>query len=96
MLSRSLALLAFAPTALSKRVRIVSYNIHAWRDAEHADNLERLSSLLAGLAPDVVCLNEVLHPYVCTAAVDPATLLALNSPLASLLFFPGRLPPPLC
>ena len=49
MLSRSLALLAFAPSALSKRVRIVSYNIHAWRDAEHDDNLERLSELLAGL-----------------------------------------------
>ena len=71
MLSRSLALLAFAPSALSKRVRIVSYNIHAWRDADHADNLERLSQLLAGLAPDVVCLNEVLDPFAAPAPDDP-------------------------
>lgn len=58
-----LALLSAALPAASA-LRVISYNIHAWRDSEHEDNLEQLCSLLRELRPDVLCLNEVLHPFV--------------------------------
>eukprot|EP00959_Pyramimonas_sp_CCMP1952_P475260 9504089-Pyramimonas_sp.AAC.2 len=43
----------------SSRLRVVSWNIQAWRDSSHTDNLERVAACLAELKPDVVCLNEV-------------------------------------
>lgn len=42
----------------------MTYNIHAWRDASHLDNLDRLIKLINDVQPDVLCLNEVLHPFV--------------------------------
>ena len=54
-----------------QRLRIVQYNIHAFRTAEHIDSLDSLCALLAPLHPDVLCLNEVLHPWVPPSADDP-------------------------
>lgn len=52
-------------------LRVVSFNIHGWRDEAHQDNLEGLICLLQSLQPDVLCLNEVLHPFNAPAASDP-------------------------
>ena len=44
-------------------LRLVTYNIHGWRDTFHKDNLDRIIALLSQLDADVVALQEVLHPY---------------------------------
>lgn len=54
---------AAAAAAEPIKLRVMSFNIHAFRDASHRDNLEDLSRLLQQCKPDVVCLNEVLHPW---------------------------------
>mmetsp|Transcript_38626 Transcript_38626/g.95057 ORF Transcript_38626/g.95057 Transcript_38626/m.95057 type:complete len:413 (-) Transcript_38626:349-1587(-) len=51
-------------------LRVVSYNIHGWRDTFHADNLARLTAAVAACDADVLILQEVLHPYAPPA--DPA------------------------
>ena len=56
-------LLALTP-ARATRLRLVSFNIHGWRDADHTDRLSDLIKAIAALRPDVVCLNEVLFPFV--------------------------------
>lgn len=45
------------------RLRVMTYNVHAWRDSDHVDNFARIVDVCAAAAPDVLCLNEVLHPY---------------------------------
>lgn len=52
-------------------LRLISFNIHAWRDANHDDNFLKLVELLRSLQPDVLCLNEVLHPFTPPPACDP-------------------------
>jgi hypothetical protein len=44
-------------------LRLVTYNIHGWRDTFHNDNLARIIALLSRLDADVIALQEVLHPY---------------------------------
>jgi len=44
-------------------VRLVTYNIHGWRDTFHADNLQGIIDAVNELQPDVLTLQEVLHPY---------------------------------
>jgi len=44
-------------------VRLVTYNIHGWRDTFHADNLQGVIDAVNDLKPDVLALQEVLHPY---------------------------------
>ena len=70
---RTLALLnaATAASAATTRLRLMTYNIHAWRDSAHVDNLERLINLINEVQPDVLCLNEVLHPFAGPAPDDP-------------------------
>ena len=51
-----------AIVTLIAAVRIVQYNVHAWRDSEHVDNLHRVIAVLKELRPDVLCLNEVRMP----------------------------------
>jgi hypothetical protein len=46
-----------------KNLRVLSYNIHGWRDTDHVDNLDRLIEVISSASPDVVVLQEVLHPY---------------------------------
>eukprot|EP00617_Octactis_speculum_P009670 CAMPEP_0185775334 /NCGR_PEP_ID=MMETSP1174-20130828/81671_1 /TAXON_ID=35687 /ORGANISM="Dictyocha speculum, Strain CCMP1381" /LENGTH=131 /DNA_ID=CAMNT_0028462869 /DNA_START=1 /DNA_END=393 /DNA_ORIENTATION=+ len=53
----------------SLRLKVISYNVHAWRDSVHEDNLEQLIETIKAENPDVVALNEVLHPFV--APSDP-------------------------
>ena len=48
---------------MEKQLRVVSWNIHGWKDALHAANGRRLHKLLADLQPDVIALQEVRHPY---------------------------------
>lgn len=60
-----------ASRAKPQRLRVVSFNIHAWRTAEHQDSLERLIALLDQVDADVLCLNEVLHPFVAPPSTHP-------------------------
>ena len=62
---------ATTATVDAVRLRVVSFNIHAFRDAEHRDNLDALSELLNEVKPDVVCLNEVIHPWSSPPPDDP-------------------------
>eukprot|EP00290_Baffinella_frigidus_P029190 CAMPEP_0180225448 /NCGR_PEP_ID=MMETSP0987-20121128/22705_1 /TAXON_ID=697907 /ORGANISM="non described non described, Strain CCMP2293" /LENGTH=442 /DNA_ID=CAMNT_0022188515 /DNA_START=405 /DNA_END=1733 /DNA_ORIENTATION=+ len=55
-------------------VRVCTFNIHGWRDTDHADNLERLTACIREISPDVLVLQEVLHPY-CPPS-DPAAAAA--------------------
>ena len=47
----------------AQQLRLLSYNIHGWRDSDHVDNLARVTELLRDTNADVVCLQEVLHPF---------------------------------
>ena len=47
----------------STPLRVVTYNIHGWRDTFHKDNLDRIIALLSMVNADVIALQEVLHPY---------------------------------
>lgn len=53
---------------VSHKLRIVSYNIHAFRDSEHVDSFDRLVDVLRVLNADIVCLQECLHPYAADVA----------------------------
>jgi endonuclease/exonuclease/phosphatase family metal-dependent hydrolase len=69
---RSLLVLAQAAAAsAAKRLRLMTYNVHAWRDGVHVDNLERLIALVNEVQPDVLCLNEVLHPFAAPPPEHP-------------------------
>ena len=63
--------LIFLYAACAACLRVVTFNIHAWRDANHSCNFDRLVELLNQLQPDVLCLNEVLDPFVAPPAEDP-------------------------
>jgi endonuclease/exonuclease/phosphatase family metal-dependent hydrolase len=43
-------------------VRVLTYNIHKWRTTQDLPNVALLADLLKGVEPDVIGLNEVLHP----------------------------------
>lgn len=45
-------------------LRVVTYNIHGWRDTDHVDNLERIISLLSEVNADVVVLQVLARPIV--------------------------------
>jgi endonuclease/exonuclease/phosphatase family metal-dependent hydrolase len=53
-------------------MRIVTYNIHGWRTAENAPNLNGVMETLERLAPDIVGLNEVYYPRVVAGSDKPA------------------------
>uniref|UniRef100_A0A7S0LNR4 Endonuclease/exonuclease/phosphatase domain-containing protein n=1 Tax=Coccolithus braarudii TaxID=221442 RepID=A0A7S0LNR4_9EUKA len=61
---------AARPSAVST-LRLVTFNIHAWRDSDHKDNLERICAQLLSLDADIVCLNEVLHKFTAPPPDDP-------------------------
>ena len=61
--SRLLLCIAAASALRKERLRILTYNIHAWRDGDHADNLQRVADTCLAVDADVICLNEVLQPY---------------------------------
>ncbi|KAH8073855.1 hypothetical protein JL721_2401 [Aureococcus anophagefferens] len=75
MLRRPLLLLATAacllPSARAlERLRVMTWNVHAWRDSDHRDNFDGVVETCQGEQPDVLCLNEVLHPYNIEAQKD--------------------------
>lgn len=48
-------------------MRVMQWNVHGWRDSDHMDNIDRLVQHIKIVAPDVLVLNEVLHPYTLPA-----------------------------
>lgn len=46
-----------------RSIKLLTYNIHAWRDASHHCNFDRVVKIVEEVRPDVLCLNEVLHPF---------------------------------
>ena len=64
----SLAAVATEPVA---RLRVITFNVHAFRDADHRCSFDRIASLLTKLQPDILCLNEVIHPFTAPPADDP-------------------------
>lgn len=43
-------------------VRVLTYNIHGWRDARGAIDVARLARIIQASQADIVGLNEVFHP----------------------------------
>lgn len=60
-------------------MRILTYNIHGWRTADGAPNLDQVAQVIAAQQPDVVGLNEVYFPRRDETAGEAAlTSLALR------------------
>lgn len=53
-------------------MRILTYNIHGWRTADGAPNLEAVARVIAGSDADLVGLNEVYYPRRVEGAAGPA------------------------
>jgi endonuclease/exonuclease/phosphatase family metal-dependent hydrolase len=53
-----------------ERLRVMTWNVHAWRDSDHRDNFDGVVETCQGERPDILCLNEVLHPYNIEAQTD--------------------------
>lgn len=53
-------------------MRILTYNIHGWRDAFDQMDVARLARIIAASEADVVALNEVFHPLASPDAGRPA------------------------
>ena len=49
-------------TVMSSSIRIASYNIHGWVDADGESNLDRVAEVVNDHDPDIICLQEV---YAC-------------------------------
>ncbi len=55
-------------------VRVLTYNIHGWRDAHGQCDVPRLARIIRDADADIVALNEVFHPF----APDDQALPALQ------------------
>lgn len=44
-------------------IKLMTYNIHAWRDSFHRCNFDRIVQVVNEVQPDILCLNEALHPF---------------------------------
>jgi endonuclease/exonuclease/phosphatase family metal-dependent hydrolase len=53
-------------------VRVLTYNIHGWRDAFGEIDVARLARIIAASQADIVALNEVFHPLVPPGETRPA------------------------
>ena len=57
---------------MAGRVKVASYNIHGWVDADMQSNLERVAGVVAQHDPDILCLQEVtssqLQPALASAS----------------------------
>lgn len=53
-------------------MRILTYNIHGWRDAQGQNDVARLARVIQSSQADIVALNEVFHPLVPAGAAQPA------------------------
>eukprot|EP00656_Telonema_subtile_P018912 TRINITY_DN20272_c0_g1_i1.p1 TRINITY_DN20272_c0_g1~~TRINITY_DN20272_c0_g1_i1.p1 ORF type:complete len:343 (+),score=82.44 TRINITY_DN20272_c0_g1_i1:111-1139(+) len=50
-------------SSLDSPLRVMQFNIHGWRDTYHKDNFGEILHHVQACSPDVLVLNEVLHPY---------------------------------
>eukprot|EP00658_Telonema_sp_P-2_P078920 TRINITY_DN750_c0_g1_i1.p1 TRINITY_DN750_c0_g1~~TRINITY_DN750_c0_g1_i1.p1 ORF type:complete len:367 (-),score=112.68 TRINITY_DN750_c0_g1_i1:158-1258(-) len=57
-----------SPAAEVAELRLMQFNIHGWRDTYHRDNFDAIVEAVQAADPEVLVLNEVLHPYGQTAA----------------------------
>ena len=55
-------------------MRVLTYNIHGWRDAEGRADVPRLARVIASSQADIVALNEVFHPLTAPGSDRPALL----------------------
>jgi endonuclease/exonuclease/phosphatase family metal-dependent hydrolase len=53
-------------------VRVLTYNIHGWRDAAGKIDVARLARIIDASQADIVALNEVFHPLVPPGETRPA------------------------
>ncbi|HQY90757.1 MAG TPA: hypothetical protein PLS79_04115, partial [Caldilinea sp.] len=53
-------------------MRIVTYNIHGWRAADGAPNLDGVTAVLRTINADIIGLNEVYYPRVVQGDARPA------------------------
>lgn len=53
-------------------MRVLTYNIHGWRTADGAPNLEAVAQVIAATDADIVGLNEVYYPRAVAGAAGPA------------------------
>lgn len=53
-------------------MRIATYNIHGWKTADGAPNVDGVAAVLAAIDADIVGLNEVFHPHVAVGETVPA------------------------
>lgn len=72
---------AVTPTAASAALRVLVLNMHAGKDAEGRDNLERVAALVRETGADVVLLQEVDSLTRRSGGVDQAAELARRTGL---------------
>jgi endonuclease/exonuclease/phosphatase family metal-dependent hydrolase len=53
-------------------LRVLTYNIHGWRDAYEQIDVARLARIVAASQADIVALNEVFHPLAPPGETRPA------------------------
>lgn len=53
-------------------MRVLTYNIHGWRDAQGRMDVARLATVVRSAQADIVGLNEVFHPLAPAGQARPA------------------------
>lgn len=53
-------------------MRILTYNIHGWRDGKGKEGVARLARVIQSSQADIVALNEVFHPLLPAGETQPA------------------------
>lgn len=53
-------------------MRIVTWNIHGWKSADHKPNLLAVGEVLRAIQPDIIGLNEVFYPRRVEGSDKPA------------------------
>jgi len=53
-------------------MKVLTYNIHGWRDMNGASNLAALHQVIQETEADIVGLNEVFYPRIMDGATEPA------------------------
>ena len=53
-------------------MRVLTYNIHGWRDGDNQPNFARIASIIKATQADILGLNEVFHPASVAGVAGPA------------------------
>ena len=69
------ALLLSGCASTQQSMRVLVYNIHAGKDAQGVDNLDRVAALIREVKPDLVLLQEVDRNTARSAGVDQLAVL---------------------